>query len=283
MPFATVHIETSRDGEALYRPPSAEDGAFCIGHFFVRPKEFAKTSCARDLRRLWEAEGTPKDASEDGLDAALRVMAVLLERIPQGNPPLEFTDIRFDPVFAASVFVRGRAPGHCTVRSSLSAAILIAWGHAARVVSFTQADATGGHTGLEVWSAREQRWVYVDSNDLLLVRRDHEYANVLDFWKRGSAAWRLADMTRGGETASWPPRLSLLSGDPTQPAAAHVFYPEPWLYLRAVDKVPGLRRGTWLHWSADGQRVGHAQGWLRVAVVVSALTALLGTVVSIAR
>lgn len=199
-------------------------------------------------------------ASRRGLDAAVCISDEFARRFPNSPPKHEFLDASYDPVTDLEVHLAG-APGQCTTRSSLEAAILLAAGVNARQVQITGAQ---GHNVLEVYD-EQTGWVIFDPTFGAI------YATPERPGRPVSVAEAVSQPTLVPTGVSLAP--SPISEAPHEIGEA--LFPDPWLYTRSGERAAHWPfRGRFIHVGAASFRYGRGQEILRGCFLVSALAAL---------
>jgi len=180
-----------------------------------------------------------------GLEAARCVSDFLSSRSPRGNPSSEFVELSYDPSAALSAHLGGE-PGHCTVRSSVTATALLAMGVPARVVQVLPRNARG-HNLLEVWD-QDKGWLLFDPFFDSSMLHDGSFVPAVTLAHASSGlTWR---------------RPKSDSPDPNVFAGSTVQFPEPWLYTRVGPRCATWPfRGCFAQIGPEQWTVGTAQRW----------------------
>lgn len=156
-----------------------------------------------------------------GYAAALCLTSALLRDVPYGAPPTEFFDTTYRPERALALHIAG-APGHCTTRSGLLAASLLAEGDPARVVQFVPLRPISGHNAVEVWDT-SAGWVLIDPS----------FGSVP---LRNGSPTSISTAASSAVVWSWPVGKDTRRPDDELIHSA-ILYPEPWLYMRTGPRV----------------------------------------------
>ncbi len=213
-------------------------------------------------------------AGTRGIDAGRCVSDLLARAFPYGAPPREFVDDDFKPSRHMNRHFGGVA-GHCTTRSSLGAALLLANGTPARVVQLLPREGLG-HNVFEVWDSRFG-WVLFDpSFGVMLRSRDGLPLSAIaaQGLSLGEADWE--------QVARTPEHTR---SDDLQPARvladADLLFPEPWLYLRSGERhAPWPFRATFVRVGPGYWEHGPLQWLVRCAVLLALLAGTIASVIT---
>lgn len=210
LPYTTSWMSRIETDVALERPgPNVH-----LGNIRWAYEDYTSAPSLEPFRRAFASCSDAK-----GVAAARCVTQILNTNSPVGDPRYEFVDAQFDPAEALRVHLAG-GPGHCTARSGLGAAALLALGVPARVVQLLHREG-GGHNVFEVYDANHG-WVMFDPSFESSVLHQDNFASSVEVAEAdGALRWRR-------------PRSD--SPDPNTFAGSTINYPEPWLYTRVGPK-----------------------------------------------
>lgn len=260
LPYSTSWIEAVTESEVASKPTPN----FRIGSSVWLVDQYAKEPSLEPFREEFERTCSGKAGVEAGICAA----AALAERSPLGNPRSEFVDASYDPVQVLADHLGG-APGHCTTRSALVAAELLAVGIPARVVQVVPAEGSG-HNILGVWDA-ERGWMLIDPSVPGIVTLDGVSATTRQLLRSPASVGVFSSGTlipaaetnaalRGAETA---------------------LYPEPWLYMRVGPRAASWPfRGVFARIGRERILLGSAQKLLAGSIAVTGAALLVTAVIS---
>lgn len=217
-----------------------------------------------DVFRQYERE---RCGDATGTAAAVCLSKEFARQFPHGDPEHEFVEAHYDPAADLLEHLSGR-PGHCLTRSGLMATALLASGIPARVAQFVSE--RGGHTVVEVWSAKANRWVVVDATWDGTLSNGTSPLSAEGAVTSGTVIW----VPRGPLPASAPVSISTMYG-PSESAilpGSELMYPDPWLYTRTGKNAASAPfRAAFVHVGGRQWQVGPAQTLARSGCVTFGL------------
>lgn len=194
-----------------------------------------------------------------GLEAARCVSDILNAKSPKGDPKVEFVDAHFNPADSLKDHLGG-APGHCTVKSSLTAVALLSLGIPARVVQILPSE-TKGHNVVELWDPTVGWFLFDPHFDSAFLHKGELLSATKLSEVSGDLEWR-----RPHDGAP----------DPNEFAGSTILYPEPWLYTRVGEKcAPWPFRACFVQFGAPVFAIGPAQKLVFFSCASFSIAALL--------
>lgn len=268
LPYSTSLITDVPIDEAGRRSSSE----MRLGPVTVDLGQLANSPSLEPFRR----EFAERCGGRSGIAAALCLSDSMARAFPHGGPRTEFVLPEFEPVVHLKEHMQG-APGYCLTRSTILVSCLLSAGIPSRVIQLVP-ERRNGHTVAEVWDGGSG-WVLIDPS----------YGTVLEVRGRPAAA---AALLRDPTGARWAQKGISVLPDQAVPwlwsaaetRSLHLFYPEPWLYLRA-----GRRSASWpyrarfLHVGRPDLRLGLGQRLLPWAIAACLASTLVGLIRALTR